>query len=871
MSRDHHPIPFAEINAAACRCLPDLVRRWFPNGQPEGSDWLVGSLAGERGRSLRIVLSGPKCGMWKDFATNEGGGDPISLAAAVMGVGQAEAAKKLGHMLGVLEGSKQLTPDGWLQPLKAEGYAHSASVDRFDDSEAARIEKARTLASECVPIDGTPACRYLVGRSINPGNVPAGELGWHPSSGAITYFSRSTDGELMAVQRVFLDSDGTAKLDPGGKKVKRTNGILKGSAFTLPGDGPDFLVCDGPEDALSLWQVTGAPVLCAFGMNWGESPLPERASVVLVADNDDRDSAASKAVTKAADRLMSRGFSVKLTHPPSEVKDANDLLRQRGPEAVKMMLAAAAPLSDAAPDDGSVPFDRKAEIIRLAKLTSLDYEQERSAAAKRLGIRATALDRFVKDARLRTTAAHADELFPVVEPWPSPVDLADLLDDIRRTMRRFIICDEVGLTAVALWTAFTWLIDSAQVAPLLVITAPEKRCGKSLLLSLVKRLAYRPLVAANISMAAIYRVIEASAPTLLVDEADTFIGGNEELRGVLNSGHTRESAYVIRLEGDDHEPRVFSTWGAKAIAGIGHLAETIMDRSIMVELRRKRGGEAVEKLRHADPRDFDRLARMLARVAEDAGEIIGQMQPALPAELNDRAQDNWEPLLAIADYAGGHWPNTARATALQLSGSAHEALSVSAELLADIRDIFEQRGCDRITTADLLAALNADEERPWATYAKGRPLTPRNLAKLLGEYGVRPRNIWVEHRASPKGYGREQFEDAFARYLSAKSPESAIVPSLPAPPPPQVTSLPLPLPPPLPLRMPSPPPLSPPRYVPPPPPPPLAQWTPLPPHSGFPNSLAAGVPLSAIREGAETLPSSETAGKLVGDGDDIEL
>ena len=132
--------------------------------------------------------------------------------------------------------------------------------------------------------------------------------------------------------------------------------------------------------------------------------------------------------------------------------------------------------------------------------------------------------------------------------------------------------------------------------------------------------------------------------------------------------------------------------------------------------------------------------------------------------------------LAIADYAGGHWPETARATALKLSGVSNEALSVSAELLADIRDIFEWRAGDKIPTADLLAMLNADEEKPWATYSRGRPLTARNLAKLLGEYGIRPHNVWMGPCASPKGYSRDQFQDTFARYLPEKAPDSAADP-----------------------------------------------------------------------------------------------
>jgi putative DNA primase/helicase len=144
-----------------------------------------------------------------------------------------------------------------------------------------------------------------------------------------------------------------------------------------------------------------------------------------------------------------------------------------------------------------------------------------------------------------------------------------------------------------------------------------------------------------------------------VDEADTFIRDSDDLRGILNSGHTRELAFVIRTVGDDHEPRKFSTWGAKAIALIGGLKDTLADRSIEVALKRKLPGEHVERLRHADPEVLHTLARRCARWAADHAEKIRAARPSMPDGLHDRAQDNWEPLIAIADLAGGDWPKLA--------------------------------------------------------------------------------------------------------------------------------------------------------------------------------------------------------------------
>lgn len=212
---------------------------------------------------------------------------------------------------------------------------------------------------------------------------------------------------------------------------------------------------------------------------------------------------------------------------------------------------------------------------------NLEYEKVREAEAKRLNVRVGALDKEIEAIKkAQPVESGKPTMFPMVELWPEPVNAAELLSDIVSTIQRFIICERETAIAASLWCAFTWLVDRVQVAPLAVITPPEMRCGKSQLLNLIGLLSYRPLVASNISPSAMFRVIEAHQPTLLIDEADTFFKENEELRGVVNSGHTRQSAYVIRSVGDDHEPKQFSTWGAKAISGIGALAETIRDRAV---------------------------------------------------------------------------------------------------------------------------------------------------------------------------------------------------------------------------------------------------------------------------------------------------
>jgi putative DNA primase/helicase len=403
-------------------------------------------------------------------------------------------------------------------------------------------------------------------------------------------------------------------------------------------------------------------------------------------------------------------------------------------------------------------------LAHLAGLSDIEYDRQRDSIAKVMGIRSATLDKMVKGVRQKNSSTEGLD-FDDVELWPHAVDPASLLSDLVTVINRFIICPDETAHAAALWIAMTWFMDVVQVAPLAVITAPEKRCGKSQLLFLLGRLVHRPLAASNITSAALFRAVDAWKPTLLVDEADAFMKDNEELRGLLNCGHTRDSAYIVRVVGDDHTPKRFNVWGAKALAGIGYLADTIMDRSIVLELRRKLPHEEVLRLRHAEPNLFDDLSSKLARLAADTREELRRFRPALPDALHDRAQDNWEPLLAIAELAGGDWPQKARHAALTLSGSSEDGGTIGNELLADIREVFESKPCAKISTADLIATLCDDDEKAWATYNRGKPITPRQIAKKLKEYGIASKNVRINFGVA-KGFENEQFREAFARYLT---------------------------------------------------------------------------------------------------------
>jgi Protein of unknown function (DUF3631) len=417
------------------------------------------------------------------------------------------------------------------------------------------------------------------------------------------------------------------------------------------------------------------------------------------------------------------------------------------------------------------PPDEKALVEALARKDHTTYDHMRADLAETLGIRVGTLDDKVEAIRKKLAVEDDEEALPhwKVEPWPEEIDGDALLDSIRRVFRRYIILPKDADIALSLWVLHAWTMDAGDISPFIVLVSPTKRCGKTSVLILLYFLTPKSELASNISAAALFRYIEAVRPTLLIDEADTFVRDNEELRGVLDSGHTKVAANVIRSVeiAGEHKPRRFSTWAPKAIATIRSLADTLEDRSIVLTLQRKPPGSKVMRLRRRDSEEFATLRSKAARWAADNFDKLVDPDSAVPEALNDRAADNWRPLLAIADLAGGEWPARARAAALTLSGeSAEDALGI--ELLKDVRLAFKDD--DVIRSIDLVTALATDPERPWAEYNKGKPISQRQVARLLGAFGIISVNVRPEVGPQGKGYRRVGFEEAWAAYCGQITP-----------------------------------------------------------------------------------------------------
>ena len=313
----------------------------------------------------------------------------------------------------------------------------------------------------------------------------------------------------------------------------------------------------------------------------------------------------------------------------------------------------------------------------------------------------------------------------------------------------------------------TYAFDDFHIFPKLIFHSPEKRCGKSTALDVVEAISNRALFSSSITPAALFRVIEKYHPTLVIDEADTFISGrNDELIGIINSGHARNRAFVIRTVGDDHEPKQFSTWSPQVFASIKRLQDTIMDRSVVIELRRKTKDERTTRIRATLKEELKPLRQKLLRWYQD-NQLLLKTNWIEPETINsDRAVDNWLPLYTIAHSISAECFDHCK-NAYQLLNCSADDPSVPLQLLEDIETIFNEQNQDRISSSELVEKLIDLEERPWCEWKRGQPMTVNSLAKLLDGFGIKSKQYRFGDRRQ-RGYEKRFFADSFNRYLSSR-------------------------------------------------------------------------------------------------------
>ena len=476
-----------------------------------------------------------------------------------------------------------------------------------------------------------------------------------------------------------------------------------------------------------------------------------------------------------------------LEWPPAEGKGIDDYLRTRGldeannndPEKQKSVLAEVVAsaklfLECLTPAD----VDLFARELFNVKMSEARREQFAKLGALKLKTTKAALLAGKADG---VGQGHADEGVkapPTAQPWKSNVVARDVLEEIQKELHQFVWMQSYQSRAVALWITLSYLHDAVSILPLLLITSPEPDCGKSTLLELVFNLSNRPIPASNISAAAMYRTIKDDCPTFVLDEADTFIKDDEVLRGVINSGHKRAFAWVIRVINDKGETGRFSTWCPKAIAMIGLPKGTILSRSIHIRLQRKGEGQETKLLTDDHYADSENLRRKISRLANDIRAKVRAFKEV--NLLRNRAGDNWRPLFAIAREAGEEWTKETVRSAQRIQRRVgKDTLSFGQYLIAALGELVRQKREKRgipatekffIKTEDILdwnEGLNSDNEAPWAELQNG--LTAHRLRKELRAYEVESHVEDVagtnpKIRKQARGYWSDELEKVALQY-----------------------------------------------------------------------------------------------------------
>ncbi|WP_428414636.1 DUF3631 domain-containing protein [Pararhizobium sp.] len=353
------------------------------------------------------------------------------------------------------------------------------------------------------------------------------------------------------------------------------------------------------------------------------------------------------------------------------------------------------------------------------------------------------------------------------------IDGADMLNRVHSYARRFICYpSETASVVHVLWMAHAHLMDAWFSTPRLAVLSAEPGSGKSRVLEITALLVPNPAFSVNSSAAYILRKVadQDNRPTILLDEIDTVFGpqgkGDEGLRGMINAGY-RKGAKSGRCYTEKGKvlTEELPTYSAIALGGLGTLPSTITGRSVIMRMRRRGQAEKVEPF---TPRLHEPLANTLRDelVAWTASvfSLAEAFQPVLPDGISDRNAEVWGPLLTVAELAGGEWPAVARRAATEAvqSAKANNKPSLGVRLLAHIRACFGDK--DRLTTADLLEKLLADEEAPWGDLGR-KKLDARILADMLDEYDIHPTNMRISKGPTLRGYKREAFQDAWERLL----------------------------------------------------------------------------------------------------------
>jgi Protein of unknown function (DUF3631) len=783
-----------------------------PEERRRAISWLLDMVADIRGSDFRDegadrVWQGGfavhrTLGWAYNFATGDGATDPVTTVRLVQTLPYTheQAEQWIRRYLGAHPG---------LGPVTGNGDGDAAGV-------AAAVSKARAedVLARAVAVEGTPGEIYLRSRRLEPPYpfdtvrlLPDARVGEHALVGILRANGRITGLELR-----FITADGSAK---SHRRITVQRWNLEKAAdavFELPApeklDNPttDLAIFEGLPDLLSSQALYARNFKCIGlpGIGALQHIKVARGTKVTVVKHgdtaDDNQEAAIAGLVDGIDSLILQHATVSVV-PTPDGEDFNSILGTAGPAAAIKLFAAAT----------QIPLSRHGEIERLSRLAVEDFEIESRKEAARLGMSLTSLHRAVSARRrerqrlekLEAAAAAAARTGAVPKkedpPWTEEINLGVALNSTYQALLRYIDMSPTHAAICTLWTAMAHLVHKTVVAlsvcPRLAIGSLFPDSGKTTLLVALGELVPDAEAFTSYSGSAIFRIVDATRATLLLDECDQVLRDpSGALMEVLNGSHYRRSARVVRVEVDITGQRhvtVFSTWCAIAFAGLGRLPRTLDSRSIKIRLDSARPDAGLSSLEDGTARELVDCRRHFGAWANTLREPLPK--PTLPAVLRNRSADNWRPLFAIAALAADDWPERIRQAAEDLLQEPRPQTRLH-ELLHDVREVFlahikdlKQKGEEpepaRLPSRTLFKALN--EEFPESGWYR------RNNGAAIDEYWLReqlrdvlsPRGSqqWREparpgqKNPSPRsrGYYLHQFEDVFARYLDPPQSEDA--------------------------------------------------------------------------------------------------
>lgn len=610
--------------------------------------------------------------------------------------------------------------------------------------EAARI-KAQQIWENAPGAD--PLHPYLVRKQVNP-------HGLRMIGNALIVPVTDEHDRIHSLQFITVD----------GRKCFLTDGKTRGHFLKMNTQNRDdkILICEGFATACSLLEATECPVVIAFNC-WNLKPVTETIrrlypkSDIVVCGDDDRQTSGNPGRTQAeiaSQTVLCRLAMPKFASTEGKPTDFNDLACREGLEEVSRQIKAATMASEE-------------EVIQtLSKLPKLKYEQIREEQAKKLGVRVTELDKLVAEEREKHDKNHS-AIEPELEPWPEPVNGDELLSGLVSEIRRFLVLGPHQAEIIALFIVHSYAWRLNDYSPILVLSSPVPACGKSRTLDFIGAVAHKPLRSGNCTESVLFRLIEEREPTFLIDEFDSM---NQEARsGVLNilknGFHT--SGKVQRVQGDRGQYKVldFKSFCPKVLAciKISTLDRATSSRAINIRMERKSRKNNVERFRRYDGTDWQRKC---LRWVHDHHDQIASLEPDLPEALGDREQDIWEPLIILADLAGGAWPGIARNAALELNSSryADEPEDIGISLLQWIRQYFQSTQLDRVSSSELCNWLNDREDAGFKDWRNGKGIDARSLSRNLGGFNISPDSIRFD-KGTLKGYHADYFQKAFETYI----------------------------------------------------------------------------------------------------------